>query len=174
MEGYVKTVYLALGSNQGGRAEFIEKALEALTDAGLSVVNRSPLYETEPVGTPANRWFLNCVVEAETNLLPLGLLHLIQRIERQLGRRPKAAPQPLGRTIDIDILLFGNTAVNLPELIIPHPRMTERRFVLEPLRAVAPELRHPVTRQTPGEMLSLLGPHPAVRLWEDRSLSRSG
>jgi 2-amino-4-hydroxy-6-hydroxymethyldihydropteridine diphosphokinase len=163
MEGYAKTVYLGLGSNLGDREDFIKKALAEVEEEGIRVVQRSPLYETAPVGTTAGRWFLNCVVEAETDLMPLGLLHLTQKIERKLGRRPPAAPQPLGRTIDIDILLFGSGTVNLPELVIPHPRMTERRFVLEPLQDIAPELRHPVTRLSSAEMLGALGPGPAVR-----------
>ena len=163
MEGYAKTVYLGLGSNLGDRESFIEKAIAALEEAGIRIVRRSPLYETAPVGTPAGRWFLNCVVEAETDLMPLGLLRRTQKIERRLGRRPPAAPQPLGRTIDIDILLFGTGTVNLPELVIPHPRMTERRFVLEPLQTIAPGLRHPVTRLSSAEMLGLLGPGHAVR-----------
>lgn len=165
MQGYSKTIYLALGSNQGDRAGHIERALAALSEAGVAVRRRSPLYETAPVGTTSGRWFLNGVVEAETTLMPLGLLRLIRRIERQLGRRPKAAPQPLGRTIDIDILLFGTSTVNLPELVIPHPRMAERRFVLEPLAALAPNLRHPVTSRTAAEMLAAVRNHSAVRPW---------
>ena len=173
MKGYAKTVYLSLGSNLGDRAAMIGQAIAALTGAGAAVRRRSPLYETEPVGMAAGKWFLNCVVEAETTLMPLGLLRLIQRIERDLGRRrPQDAPQPLGRTIDIDILLFGSSRVDLPDLTIPHPRLTERRFVLEPLEAIAPELRHPVTRQTPAEMLAALGPRPAVRLWKTEAVAR--
>ncbi len=163
MEGYAKTVYLGLGSNLGDREDFIEKAIVALEEAGIRVVQRSPLYETAPMGTTAGRWFLNCAVEVETNLMPLGLLRLTQKIERQLGRRPPAAPQPLGRTIDIDILLFGSGTVNHPELVIPHLALPERRFVLEPLQTIAPELRHPVTGLTSAEMLGSLGPTPAVR-----------
>ncbi len=166
MEGYVKTVYLGLGSNLGEREDFIEKALAALEEVEVRVVQRSPLYETAPVGTTAGRWFLNCVVEAETELMPLGLLRRTQKIERQLGRRPPTAPQPLGRTIDIDILLFGSGTVNHPELVIPHPALPGRRFVLEPLQTIAPGLRHPVTRLSSAEMLGALGPTPAVRRWQ--------
>ena len=170
MEGYAKTVYLSLGSNQGDRERLINRALEALTEAGLteaglSVLKRSSLYETAPVETASGRWFLNCVAEVQTTLMPLGLLRLVQRIERQLGRRPRSAAQPLARTIDIDILLFGQSRVGLPELTIPHPRLPERRFVLIPLKEVAPELRHPVTQQTPGEMLTACSDTSPVRLW---------
>lgn len=163
MEGYVKTVYLGLGSNLGERENFIEKAIVALEESGIRVVQRSPIYETAPVGTTAGRWFLNCVVEAETELMPLGLLRRIQKIERQLGRRSQAAPQPLGRTIDIDILLFGSGTVNHPELVIPHSALPERRFVLEPLQTIAPGLRHPVTGLSSAEMLGALGPGSALR-----------
>ncbi|MCH7987001.1 MAG: 2-amino-4-hydroxy-6-hydroxymethyldihydropteridine diphosphokinase [Acidobacteria bacterium] len=160
-----KTAYLALGSNQGDREKHIERALEALTAAGIAVRRSSPLYETQPVGTAAQRWFLNCVLEVETELMPLALLRATQRIERQLGRRPAAAPQPVARTIDIDILFYGTSVVRLAELTIPHPRLAERRFVLAPLCDLAPELRHPLTRKTATEMLAGLTDRATVRRW---------
>ncbi len=160
-----KTAYLALGSNQGDREKHIERALEALTAAGIAVRRRSPLYETQPVGTAAQRWFLNCVLEVETELMPMSLVRATQRIERQLGRRPAAAPQPVARTIDIDILFYGTSVVRLAELTIPHPRLAERRFVLAPLCDLAPELRHPLTRKTAAEMLAGLTDRATVRRW---------
>ena len=97
-------------------------------------------------------WFLNLVAEAATDLFPLQLLHRTARIEIQLGRRRVAPKGP--RTIDIDILLFGNAIVNTPKLEIPHPRFRERRFVLAPLVDLAPQLRDPVTRKSVRELLS--------------------
>ncbi|MFQ5817415.1 MAG: 2-amino-4-hydroxy-6-hydroxymethyldihydropteridine diphosphokinase [Terriglobia bacterium] len=160
--GHKKTVYLSLGSNRGDRAANLERALAALGEAGVAVRRRSAVYETEPLDVPDQPWFLNCVVEVETELMPLGLLRAVERIERQLGRnRSGALPAP--RTIDIDIVLFGNHVVRSPELTIPHPRLAERRFVLEPLRELAPELRHPITRKTPAEMLAELTSRAQVR-----------
>ncbi|MFQ5926523.1 MAG: 2-amino-4-hydroxy-6-hydroxymethyldihydropteridine diphosphokinase [Terriglobia bacterium] len=160
--GYKKRAYLSLGSNVGDRAANLERAVAALGEAGVQVRRRSAVYETEPVDVPAQPWFLNCLVEVETELMPLGLLRALARIERQLGRRRSSSPRG-PRTIDIDILLFGNHIVRLPELTIPHPRLAERRFVLEPLRELAPELRHPITRKTAAEMLTELSSAAQVR-----------
>ncbi|MGH9578023.1 MAG: 2-amino-4-hydroxy-6-hydroxymethyldihydropteridine diphosphokinase, partial [Terriglobales bacterium] len=121
------------------------------------------LYETQPVGTAPQRWFLNCVVEVETELMPLGLLHLLKRIERELGRNPSAGAQPAARSIDLDILGYGQLVADSPELTLPHPRLAERRFVLEPLRELAPDWRHPVTRLSVAEMLAALRDPAAVR-----------
>jgi len=161
--GHQKTAYLALGSNAGDRVAHIEAALGLLAEAGVAVRRRSALYETEPVGTNSRRWFVNCVVEVETELMPLGLLRAAQRIERTLGRRPSSGPQPVARSIDIDIVAYGQQVVNLPELTIPHPRMAERRFVLEPMSEAAPEWRHPISRLSAGEMLAALKDSSAVR-----------
>src|SRR3989304_1063406 len=146
MPDSLKPACLALGSNLGDRAALIEQAIALLEQAGVRVRRRSALYETEPVGMSSGRWFLNCVLEVETERMPLGLLHLVKRIERQLGRRPVSGRQPEARRMDIDILIYGEQAVRAPELTLPHPRLHERRFVLEPLRGPAPDRRHPITR----------------------------
>lgn len=159
---FKRTAYLSLGANVGDRAGQIEKALALLEESGVRVAQRSALYETEPVDAPPQPWFLNCLVEVETELLPLGLLHLTQRIEGQLGRKRSGSPRG-PRPMDIDIVLFGNHIVRLPELTVPHPRLAERRFVLEPLRELAPELRHPITRKTAAEMLAELSSSAQVR-----------
>lgn len=148
----MKTVYLALGANLGERERNLAQALDALETEGVHIVRRSSLYETEPRDVRDQPWFLNLVVETETSLLPRQLLSTIRRIEKNLGRRRVVAKGP--RTIDVDILLFGRFVVDTPELQIPHPRMTARRFVLEPLAELAPELRHPITRRTVREMLA--------------------
>ncbi len=134
----------------------------------MAVRRRSDLYETEPEGMTAQRWFLNCVVEVETEWMPLKLLRVVERIERRLGRRPAGGLQPAARRLDIDILAYGGHVVRMPELTIPHPRLPERRFVLEPLRDLAPDWRHPLTRQTPGEMLAALWRTSVVRRWPPR------
>jgi 2-amino-4-hydroxy-6-hydroxymethyldihydropteridine diphosphokinase len=146
-----KTVYLSLGSNIGDRARNLQAALEQLAAPDLRVMRTSPAYETEPVEYTAQRWFLNLVVEAGTELLPMQLLLRIGRVERALGRVRTIPKGP--RTIDIDILFYGRTIVRSARLEIPHPRMAERRFVLAPMADLAPDLRHPVTGKTIREML---------------------
>jgi 2-amino-4-hydroxy-6-hydroxymethyldihydropteridine diphosphokinase len=122
-----------------------------MVPAGILVRRESPVYETEPVGYARQDWFLNMVVEAETALFPMQLLARTGKIERALGRVRTIPNGP--RTIDIDILLYGNAVVRTARLQIPHPRMRERRFVLAPLADLSPALRHPVTRKTVRQML---------------------
>jgi len=155
-----KRAYLCLGSNLAVRRRSIERALEEIRAEGVEVTRVSSLYESEPVDVTNQPWFLNCVAEVESELMPLQLLHRMQRVEQRLGRRRGVRRGP--RTIDIDILLFGNHIVHTPVLTIPHPRMTERRFVLEPMRELAPELRHPVSRRTMTELLSEVRDHSRV------------
>lgn len=147
----MKRVYLSLGSNVGQRESLLERALARLAASGLRLLRISSVWETEPVERRGQPWFLNLVVEAETDLFPRMLLARLQRIERELGRRRLAPKGP--RPIDIDLLLYGEAVVHAPGLDIPHPRMAERRFVLEPLAELAPDLRHPITRRTVREML---------------------
>jgi 2-amino-4-hydroxy-6-hydroxymethyldihydropteridine diphosphokinase len=152
----MKTIYLGLGSNIGDRQANLEAALAGLPAIGVRVTRASPVYETEPVDFTDQRWFLNLVVEAETELFPLQLLARLQRIERDLGRVRTVAKGP--RTLDIDILLYGQAVIQRPDLEIPHLRMAERRFVLAPLADLAPDLRHPVTRKTVRELLEAAPP----------------
>lgn len=158
-----KRAYLGLGSNVGERQLYIERALEEMRTAGIEVHRVSSLYETEPVGVADQPWFLNCVAEVDTELMPLQLLHKLQGIEHRLGRRRAAGDKPRPRTIDIDILLFGNHVMDTAELAIPHPRMTERRFVLEPLRELAGDLRHPVSRRTVSELLAAVSDRSRIQ-----------
>lgn len=148
-----KTAYLSLGSNLGDRAANLETAIGHLADLG-QVKARSSLYETEPVELERQPWFLNCVVALDTELMPRQLLSRLLAIELKMGRR---RIQPKGpRIIDIDILLFGASIVDTATLTIPHPAMHERRFVLEPLAEIAPDIRHPVLKKTVREMLDVL------------------
>ena len=143
-----KRVYLSLGSNLGDREQNIENALAALEQERVHVIARSSIYETEPQEVLQQPWFLNIAVECETPHFPLTLLALLLGVERQLGRIRKAGTARRGpRWIELDILLYGNVVIDTPRLVIPHPRMLERRFVLEPLLEIAPELRHPATKE---------------------------
>jgi 2-amino-4-hydroxy-6-hydroxymethyldihydropteridine diphosphokinase len=154
-------VYLSLGSNVGDRAAHIESALACLAEENVRIVKRSSFYETEPVEFLAQGWFLNIAVEAETELMPRQLLRVIRNIERALGRKRIVHSGP--RTIDIDILLFGTSITNAADLEIPHPRMTERRFVLVPMAEIVPTLRHPVLRLTMTELLAATKDRSQVR-----------
>jgi 2-amino-4-hydroxy-6-hydroxymethyldihydropteridine diphosphokinase len=154
----VATVAIALGSNLGDRRAHLEFALTRLADH-LSNLQASDFYDTDPVGVPGNQPpFLNGAAVGETLLSPKGLLDALQAIERARGReRPyKNAP----RTLDLDLILYGDTIIDEKDLHVPHPRFRERRFVLEPLAAIAPELVDPVTGVTVRELLSRLAPRP--------------
>ena len=134
--------YLSLGSNQGDRAALLDDAVSRLQASGrVHVTGTSSLYETAPVGMTDQPWFLNLVVEVETDLDPQDLLALALAVERGLGRVRVQRWGP--RTVDIDILLYGTVEMDTPGLTIPHPQMTRRRFVLEPLLEIAPEARLP-------------------------------
>jgi 2-amino-4-hydroxy-6-hydroxymethyldihydropteridine diphosphokinase len=147
----VKTVYLGLGSNLGDREQMLQAAIDHLHSREVRITRASSVYETEPRERRNQRWFLNVVVEAETDLFPRQLLARIAKIEQQLGRRRMTKNGP--RTIDIDILFYGNFVVETTELTIPHPRFSERRFVLAPMVELAPELRDPVSRRSMRELL---------------------
>lgn len=155
-----KTVYLSLGSNLGDRGENLRSAIAKLADFG-EVVAVSSFYETEPIEVTAQPWFLNCAVKFETEKMPRQLIAAVLSLEQSMGRQRKQKKGP--RTIDIDILLFGSSIVELPALTIPHPRLHERRFVLEPLTEIAPEIRHPVFKRSVRELRDALPPGQTVK-----------
>jgi 2-amino-4-hydroxy-6-hydroxymethyldihydropteridine diphosphokinase len=148
----LKTVYLSLGSNLGDRAANLAAAVEALRSSELTIGRLSSIYETEPRDLPGQPWFLNQVVEAATVLFPRQLLARTQKVEREMGRKRGIPKGP--RVIDVDIVLFGDSVVQTSDLEIPHPRMAERRFVLEPMAELAPDLRHPQIRRTIRDLLN--------------------
>lgn len=150
-----KTVYLSLGSNLGDRKRQLEAVITSLAAIG-KVLAVSAIYETEPMDMPGQPWFLNCAVALETELMPKQLLAALLDIERQLGRHRRKG-QPKGpRIIDIDILLFGNSTIDTATLTIPHRDLHRRRFVLEPLAEIAPDVRHPVFKHTIRELRDAL------------------
>jgi len=141
-------VFLLLGSNLGDKAALLQKACELLVQKAGRLVRQSSLYESEPWGFASPDWFVNQAVQLETPLKPQALLAVTQHIEQLLGRDHKAGEGYASRTMDIDILLFDNQCIVTNELTIPHPRMHERRFVLQPLCEIAGNWEHPILRKT--------------------------
>ncbi len=152
--------YLSLGSNIGNREAHLREAQDRLTAVGR-VTTVSSFYETEPVEFTEQPWFLNCAIALETRFTPQELMTAILGIEKAMGRQRVQKKGP--RMIDIDILLFGNAVLDSEEVTIPHPAMSERRFVLEPLAEIAPKARHPVLNKTIRELRDALPSGAMVR-----------
>ncbi len=139
-------VYIGLGSNLGDRLGHLETALLLLAERGAPWVERSACHQSEPVGRRGQPWFLNAVCRVQTRLDPMRLLDACLAVEAELGRVRAARWGP--RTIDLDLLFYGDAVISLPRLSIPHPRLADRKFVLEPLCELAPDFRDPVSGLT--------------------------
>ena len=158
-------VYLSLGSNLGDREKHLRDAIQRLEAVGR-VRSVSSIYETEPVEFTDQPVFLNCAIALETSSTPTQLMQRLLEMERAMGRQRLQKKGP--RTIDLDILLFGDEAVNTAGLTIPHPAMQQRRFVLEPLAEIAPHAIHPVIKKTVIHLLEELPPGQHVRKTQDK------
>lgn len=160
----LKEVYLGLGSNMGDREELLKRAITLLTSEAGNVVQCSSVWETEPWGFEAETSFLNMVVVINTGLNPLEMLKKINSIETRLGRK-RSGKDYQSRTIDIDILFWGNDTVNKGNLIIPHPAIAGRLFVLMPLNEIAPDFSDPVTGMTISELLDRCGDKSEIKIF---------
>jgi 2-amino-4-hydroxy-6-hydroxymethyldihydropteridine diphosphokinase len=168
----MKTVYISLGSNVGDREQQIAAAIQALGTRGIRILQQSSIYSTEPVDVATQAWFLNCVLEVETDLMPRQLLRTFHEIENELGRKHTVRRGP--RVIDLDILLYGSSVIHTQELEVPHPRMNQRRFVLVPLAEIAPALRHPVENKSVEELLAETDDRSVVHRCKSGSVGASG
>lgn len=171
-----ETVFIGFGSNVGDRVDFCDRAVTLLSLLPHSQVRGvSLLYETEPVydhAQPGDGWFLNGVVELETDVTPRSLLTVLREIERSLGRDDDNRSGP--RTIDLDILLYGQQIIDDPELVVPHPRLHQRRFVLMPLSELDPLWVHPTRQRTVSQMLAEVQDQSEVRLLFPQPSTRYG
>jgi len=165
--------YLSLGSNLGNPAQNLVRAARSLECRGVRIKKKSSIYRTEPVGRIDQPWFTNQVIAVETVLTPWELLRLAKSIEAEMGRRP--GPRHGPRPLDIDILLADRAVLKTPDLEIPHPRLSERHFILVPFAEIAPRLIHPLFRKT---IRRLLGECPdrsaVVRLRSQARLTAAG
>jgi 2-amino-4-hydroxy-6-hydroxymethyldihydropteridine diphosphokinase len=164
----MNTAYLSLGSNLGDRSNLLKAALETLVSAyPIELVNVSSIYETDPVGYTDQDLFLNMVAQIRTELSPIELLDACSETEIKLGRKREIHWGP--RTIDLDILLFNEENMITERLVIPHPRMFERSFVIIPLLEISPKIKLPSTNQSLKEVLDELPDKEGVRIWKGKN-----
>lgn len=168
MDQEIITAYIGLGSNLGDRAGNLLLAVRGLMEAGLSVNRLSAIYETDPVGVSDHSSYLNMVAEINlTNITPSQVLARMIRLEYLLGRRHKFLQAP--RTVDLDLLLYGDEQIDTDFLQVPHKRLHERRFVLVPLAELAPHVIHPVLSKSATDILEELDDVSKVRRWYPKS-----
>jgi 2-amino-4-hydroxy-6-hydroxymethyldihydropteridine diphosphokinase len=161
--------YIGIGSNLGDKLKNVQKVLSLIENSGtITIEKKSSIYETEPVGFKAGEWFLNMVIKIETNLSSLELLDTLLEMEKKMGREKRMKWGP--RIIDLDILMYDDEIISpdasaqKEKLILPHPEMQKRRFVLVPLAEIAPEKVHPLLKKTIRELLVDLEDQKRVRL----------
>lgn len=171
-----ETVFIGFGSNVGDRVDFCDRAVTLLSLLPHSqLTGVSLLYETEPVNdgaNPGDGWFLNGVVQLETDVTPRSLIMVLREIERSLGRDEADRSGP--RTIDLDILFYGQRVINEAGLVVPHPRLHQRRFVLMPLSELDPLLVHPTQQRTISQLLAEVKDQSEVRLLFPQPSTRYG
>ena len=171
-----ETVFIGFGSNVGDRIDFCDRAVTLLSLLPHSqLIGVSLLYETEPVydhAQPGKDWFLNGVIQLETNITPKSLLSLLREIERALGRGEETRSGP--RTIDLDLLFYGQLVIDEPDLVVPHPRLHQRRFVLMPLSELDPLWMHPSRHRTMTQLLAEVQDRSEVRLLLPQPSTRYG
>jgi 2-amino-4-hydroxy-6-hydroxymethyldihydropteridine diphosphokinase len=166
------TAFVALGSNLGDRAGNLLLSVRGLMEASFHVHKLSPIYETEPIGMEYVHKFLNMVAEIHiTNISPSQMMARLLRIEYLLGRTDKSLKKP--RTVDLDILFFGDVQMNTEFLILPHPRLHRRRFVLQPLSMIAPNFMHPTLNAEIADLLAQCDDHSEVKRWEPNAVLNS-
>lgn len=159
------TVFLSLGSNVENRLENLKKALKVLKKfPKIEITKTSSLYETEPWEVESPNWFLNLVLKVECKLPPLQLLDFLEESEKKLGRKSKSDNSP--RTVDIDILFYNDWIFHTPRLMVPHPLLHKRRFVLVPLAEIEPELEHPQLQQDIKSILEDLDDKKQVKFYK--------
>lgn len=164
MDTEIITAYISLGSNLGDRAGNLLLAVRGLLEAGLHVCRLSAIYETEPIGVEDHNSFLNMVAEIHvTNITPSQMLARMVRIEYLLGRRNKFLQTP--RTVDLDLLFYGDSIIDTDFLQVPHQQLHNRRFVLVPLAELTPHFVHPVENKTIQELLNEVEDFSAVVRW---------
>ncbi|WP_077620182.1 2-amino-4-hydroxy-6-hydroxymethyldihydropteridine diphosphokinase [Bacillus sinesaloumensis] len=163
----INTAFIGLGTNIGDREYYLRIALQAILDKNIVINDFSSIYETDPVGYEAQDRFLNMVIKVNTTFSAFELLRVLQKIELDSGRERKIRWGP--RTLDLDILLFNHENIETERLIIPHPRMTERAFVLVPLVEIQQDLEIPAAIKPISLLLDELQDREGVRIWKRRS-----
>lgn len=171
-----ETVFIGFGSNVGNRQDFCDRAVTLLSLLPHSeVVGISPLYETQPVldhAHPGEEWFLNGAIQLHTDVTPNSLIMVCREIERSLGRDENDRKGP--RTLDLDLLFYGQRIIDEPDLVVPHPRLHQRRFVLAPLADLDPAWEHPVLHRTVAALLTELTDTSVVRRLDPQPSTRYG
>ncbi len=149
-----RSCYISLGSNLGDKKQNLEHAIQLIAERAGTLSAISSIYETEPWGYESLNIFCNMVIKIETQLSPTQLLHISQKIEKEMGRTKKSSGTNYqDRIIDIDLIMYDDVIIETPELVLPHPRFHERLFVMYPLNEIAPDLIHPVLQKTIRELM---------------------